>query len=256
MTQPHPEGDLHREAFTWPEGIRAAVSLTFDDARLSQITTGIPILDRFGVHATFYVSLHNLTMKHDEWRNAASSGHEIGNHTTSHPCSRGLYTPQKVCLEDFTLETIEADIVSANAALESLLGRRPVSFAYPCGQTYVGEGAARRSYKPVVARHFMTGRGFPQTRPNDPATLLPEYLRSRDLDNATPDQALSSVNEAADVSGWLVFTGHEIGDGSARQTIDVGTLEALLRVAADGGGILFGTVETVATYILANRPSQ
>ncbi len=256
MTQPHPEGDSYREAFAWPRGIRAAVSLTFDDARSSQITTGLPILDRFGIRATFYVSLDNLTRRLDEWRAAAASGHEIGNHTSSHPCSRGLYAPQTVCLESFTLATIEADIVSANAALESLLGRRPVSFAYPCGQTYVGEGESRRSYKPVVARHFMTGRGFPQSRHNDPATLIPEYLLSRDLDNATAEQAVSYLRDAVDRSGWLIFTGHEVGDGSNRQTVGRDTLETLLRVASEAGGILFGTVEAISTYILANRPSQ
>jgi peptidoglycan-N-acetylglucosamine deacetylase len=255
MTNPYPEGDLYCESFTWPEGTQAAVSLTFDDARISQITTGIPILDRYGAHATFYVSLNNLTRRLDEWRKAAAAGHEIGNHTTSHPCSRGLYGSLAAYLESFTLASIEADIVSASAELESLLGRRPVSFAYPCGQTYVGEGELQRSYKPVIAKHFMTGRGFPQSRHNDPATLRPEYLLSRDLDRATAGQAVGWMREAAAESGWLIFTGHEIGDGSVRQTVDSSTLETLLRVATEEG-ILVGTVEEISTYILANRPSQ
>ena len=33
--------------FSWPEGKKMALSLTFDDARLSQIDTGIPLLDKY-----------------------------------------------------------------------------------------------------------------------------------------------------------------------------------------------------------------
>lgn len=49
----------NREDFHWPEGKRAAISLTFDDARHTQITNGIPLLDEYGVKATFYVSLNS-----------------------------------------------------------------------------------------------------------------------------------------------------------------------------------------------------
>ena len=34
--------------FQWPEGKKMALSLTFDDARLSQIDNGIPLFDKFG----------------------------------------------------------------------------------------------------------------------------------------------------------------------------------------------------------------
>ena len=39
--------------FRWPKGKRAAVSLSFDDARTSQLDVGIPLLDRHKVPATF-----------------------------------------------------------------------------------------------------------------------------------------------------------------------------------------------------------
>ena len=39
----------------WPEGKKTALSLTFDDARLSQVDQGLPLLDAYGVKATFYV---------------------------------------------------------------------------------------------------------------------------------------------------------------------------------------------------------
>ena len=43
-------------AFKWPPGKRAAISLSFDDARLSQIDNGIALLEKYGIKATFFVS--------------------------------------------------------------------------------------------------------------------------------------------------------------------------------------------------------
>ena len=44
-------------AFRWPDGKRAALSLSFDDARLSQVDRALPIMDAHDVKGTFYVSL-------------------------------------------------------------------------------------------------------------------------------------------------------------------------------------------------------
>src|SRR5262245_13337281 len=73
--------------FTWPSGKRAAVSLSLDDALVSQADAGLPILDRNGVRATFYLSPGNVPERLEAWRNAVTSGHEMGNHTMTHPCS-------------------------------------------------------------------------------------------------------------------------------------------------------------------------
>lgn len=42
--------------FRWPEGKKMGLSLTFDDARLSQADKGISLLDKYGVKATYYLS--------------------------------------------------------------------------------------------------------------------------------------------------------------------------------------------------------
>jgi len=67
-----------QEDFRWPEGKHAAISLTFDDARHSQVTQGLPILDEYGTKATFYVSIRNMEGQLDAWKRAAINGHEIG----------------------------------------------------------------------------------------------------------------------------------------------------------------------------------
>ncbi len=64
--------------FAWPEGKHAAVSLSFDDARESQVISGTPLLDQYGVKATFYVVPSTMEKQLDGWKKAVTNGHEIG----------------------------------------------------------------------------------------------------------------------------------------------------------------------------------
>jgi len=62
-----------------------AISLSYDDARLSQIDKGIPILDKYNVKGTFYVSIGSMNKRLDGWKKAVANGHDIGNHSLTHP---------------------------------------------------------------------------------------------------------------------------------------------------------------------------
>ena len=166
---PYGGGPTLSKAFDWPDGKRVAVSLTFDDARLSQADVGIPILDRYGVKATFYVSTPRLEERLAAWKEAVAAGHEIGNHSMRHPCTGNFPWSRDKALEDYTLSEMASELDQASTEIERLLGVRPVSFAYPCGQTYVGRGENVRSYVPLVARRFLTGRGWRDEGANDPA---------------------------------------------------------------------------------------
>src|SRR5690242_18300226 len=79
------------KAIEWPEGKKVAVSLSFDDARLSQVDAGIPMLDEYGVKATFYLNPDPMRERLEGWRKAVASGHEIGNHSKTHPCSGNYF---------------------------------------------------------------------------------------------------------------------------------------------------------------------
>ena len=109
------------------------------------------------------------------WREISRAGHEIGNHTIGHPCSKALFDdPNLRCLESMTLAEIEADIVEASRRLrEGIPEQADFSFCYPCYQEHVGEGLTRQSYVPVVARHFIAGRGQGERGPQHPRHLRP-----------------------------------------------------------------------------------
>ena len=163
-----PSTDRQTGRFPWPGGKKCAVSLTFDDARPSQIDLGIPLLDRFGVKATFYVSPDALQERVDGWKRAAANGHEIGNHTMHHPCTGNYAFARSKTLEAYTLDQMARELDSASGLIRSLLSVQTVSFAYPCGQTFVGRGKKVKSYVPLVAGRFETGRLWLREDSNDP----------------------------------------------------------------------------------------
>jgi peptidoglycan/xylan/chitin deacetylase (PgdA/CDA1 family) len=205
---------------TWPNDCRAAVSLTFDDARLTQIDAGMSILDRYDVKATFYVSFPTLEQRLDAWRQAVAHGHEIGNHTLTHPCSGNFefVRPDRM-LEDFSLERMERELLGANEKIHALLAVQPTTFAYPCGQTFVGSGTQRKSYVPLIARHFAIGRIAFDEQANDPYYCDPAAVSGLDLDCLNWDEARALIELAIEQGRWLVLFGHEVGTGGRQVTL-------------------------------------
>jgi len=236
-------------AFAWPEGKRGAVSLTFDDARLSQADVGLPLLDRYGVKATFYVSPGRLEDRLPVWKQAVANGHEIGNHSLRHPCTGNFPFAREKALEDYNLSQMKHELEEANDVIESALGVRPATFAYPCGQKFVGRGRRLKSYVPVVAEMFQAGRGWMDEGANDPAFCDPAQLLGMELDGLDFEQARKLIDTATENGMWLVFAGHEIGDGG-RQTVRVDTLRAICEYARDPeNGIWIDTVENIGRYV-------
>jgi peptidoglycan/xylan/chitin deacetylase (PgdA/CDA1 family) len=242
-----------QEDFRWPDGKRAAISLTFDDARFSQISKGLPILDEYGVKATFYVSIRPLEERLDAWKKAVANGHEIGNHTLTHPCSGNFLFIRERALEDYTLDRMRSELVEANNIIERLLGVRPVSFAYPCGQKFVGRGRNLKSYVPLVAEEFLAGRGWMDEWANDPAFCDPAQLMAMELDGKSFEQVKQVIDRTLANGGWLIFCGHDIGEGG-RQTTRSSTLKALCEYAQDpANGLWLDTVEAATRHVLKQR---
>ena len=240
---------MNEPAFAWPGGRRAALSLTFDDARPSQIDAGLPILDRHRVRATFYVSFTNLERRLEAWKAAAAAGHEIGNHTVSHPCSANFRWSRNNGLEEFTLPRMERELTDAGDRIEQLLGMRPTTFAYPCGQTWVGRGEQVRSYVPLVARHFRIGRGYPDEAANNPAVCDLARVNGIGIDGAAAREVIDLVEHAVAEGEWLVLIGHDVDEGG-RQTVLTETLEAVCRYCADHEKDVWAdTVDRVGAYL-------
>lgn len=242
-----------RELFPWPEGIHFAVSLTFDDARFSQIDSGIPLLNAYNIKATFYLSPENIEPRIEGWRAAIINGHEIGNHSMTHPCTGNYAFSRNNALENYTLEQMADELDKANAFILSVLNICPMAFAYPCGQSFVGFGIHTRSYVPLVAERFVTGRKWLSEAANDPYICDMAQLMAMESDQKSFAEIVSLMEDAKAEGRWLILVGHEIGD-TGFQTTSLKMLDQLCQYANnEHNGVWMDTVSRIAAYILSHK---
>lgn len=241
------------KSFTWPDGKTMAVSLSWDDARNSQVQIGTPLLDRYGIKATFYVLPDKVAEELEGWQLAVKNGHEIANHSLTHPCSGNFLWTRDNALEDYSLEQIAAELIAANKKLTQLLGVTPTEFAYPCGQTFVGRGTATRSYVPVISEQFVSGRTWLDEEPNDPAFCDLAQLTGIEMDGKSFKQIKERIEKAKEKGLWLVLGGHEIGSKNF-QTTEAKMLKKLLPYLNDpANGIWVAPVGEISAYIKDKR---
>lgn len=205
----------------FPSGCQAAVSLSFDDGMQSQLEIAVPLLNDRNLRATFYLNPRGTSLESDdwlerwsEWKVVAEQGHELGNHSLTHPCSRA-FSDQLVerCLETMTLTDIEADILEAERRLQILIGVSKRTFAYPCYQDFVGCGPSRQSYVPIIAKYFVAARGGGEYPDNHPLTCDLHYLWSLKAEYLRSAELIGWTERAVQRGRWLIVTFHGVDEG-------------------------------------------
>ncbi len=98
------------------------IALTFDDGPHPTYTPQIlDILKEYDIPATFFVIGENVDRHPDLVSRAVAEGHEIGNHTQTHP------------LKQLTDEQMEAEISACEATIAECIDCRPRLFRPPGG---------------------------------------------------------------------------------------------------------------------------
>ena len=138
---------------------KCAVALTYDDALNVDLDHAIPVLDSLGLKGTFYLSgfFPGCRERLREWKRVAAHGHELANHTLFHPCigtGRSWVKPD-YDLTTYTLTRLVDEIRMNNTLLQSLDGKTVRTFAYPCGDTSVGD----TTYVEAIKDYFVSARG-------------------------------------------------------------------------------------------------
>jgi len=239
--------------FKWPEGKKAAISLTFDDARFSQVDTGTALLDKYGVKATFFVVTSSVEQRLDGWKKAVANGHEIGNHTMTHPCTGNFLWSRKNALENYSINDIQNEITECNTRIKELLGVTAEVFAYPCGQKFVGRDTNTKSYVPLISKMFILGRGWRDEALVDPLFCDLSQVSGIEMDGKSFDEILPLIEEAKKNGQWLILAGHEMGEGGV-QTTQLSMLKQLIEyIQNPSNQIWIAPAGTVAEYIEKNR---
>lgn len=202
----HPENS--KEALgascAWPKE-KAAVSLTYDDATPTQLTTAAPALRRHGLRATFFLT--DVRSNPAPWTALRNDGHELAAHTFKHPCptSNG-FVKEGDANEDYDFARMERELDENLEMLKSLGEIAPFTFAYPCGVTWIG--AEHKSYVPLVEERFLAARGVAsQTAGHKPdlMNVATYFLKT------TSAELIRRLDEARADKSWVVFGFHGIG---------------------------------------------
>lgn len=187
---------------------RPIISFTFDDVPQSAFDNAVPILNRYGINGTFYVSggLSNLNSEEEtetsekylslsSLRSLVEQKHQIGCHTYSHyqlnlGSAKGLYNDSLQNLECLKRH-IGIDVVN--------------HFSYPFGLVSFEE-------KRLLSELYDTMRS---SRPGlnvgeiDLFLLRSVCIYSKQFDRA---EMIEVIKEAVDKRAWLIFYTHGVQD--------------------------------------------
>jgi peptidoglycan/xylan/chitin deacetylase (PgdA/CDA1 family) len=207
------EGWAAEHHFAWPNHVKAAVSLGYDDALDSQLDNAIPALERNGLRGSFYLTLGGETLmtRLPEWRAVAASGHELGNHTLFHQCSRSAPDREWVTaandLDAISVEQLLAQIRVGNSMLHAIDGKTERTFTVPCGDMKAGG----EDYLPSIEPLFVAIKGDLGGVIPDMQLLDPYMVGVTVPVDVTGEQLIELVKGAAAKGTMINITFHGIG---------------------------------------------
>lgn len=172
------------------------VSLTFDDGYSCQYEAALPLLEKYGIAATFYITAGVLGqpgyLTTDQVASLSQKGHEIGSHCTTHRNLKKL--PPK---------EIEGELLESKLILENLVKSPVEHFAAPFGAWNVEVMRQIKKYyksSRTIAPGMNTCHG-----------LNPFFIHAHvALRTTSPSDVERWVKEAETQEKWLVLVYHRI----------------------------------------------
>lgn len=231
---------------------RGYVSLAYDDGLDSQLDVAVPQLEKAGLHGTFYLTWDNMKDRLDEWAVLPSRGHELANHTVTHPCD----------LRRRRVSTFAArEIDPLQRWLAKIEGpSRGRDFAYPCDVTDLGSGTSNeqaRRYARLLRRSGMLSARTSEGPPNSLHWTLHAPYRLQALALAYDTSGLDDVEaylaKAISRDAWAILVFHEIGDGKRSDGFITPTEHTAVLQTIGRLEVPCGTVETAVRAAAGHR---
>ncbi|HYH03832.1 MAG TPA: cellulose binding domain-containing protein [Bacillota bacterium] len=210
-------------------GFKGAVSYTFDDANSSQIAH-YPELKALGVPMTFCLTTNKSEAASSTWAQALKDGHELGNHTQTHPAT-----------------ATASDIDACTTFIEQQFGVTPLTMAAPYGDM---------SYVSFAQSRFLLNRGVwgGSIAPNDntdPYNLLCHIPAT----SASASTMTSVVNTARAKGNWQIMLIHGFTGGTdyAYQPVDIDQFTQSVNDVKAFGDMWIDSVINIGSYWRAQK---
>ncbi|QEY19207.1 polysaccharide deacetylase [Cellvibrio sp. KY-GH-1] len=200
-------------AFKWPNGAKAAVNLAYDDALDSQLDNAIPTLNKYKLKGTFYLNVVSPTLntRLEEWRKAAKEGHELGNHSIFHQCSKSSPGRDWVAadrdLDKVSVTQMQDQVKVTNSFLHAIDGKTERTYTPPC----IDLNAGGANYVDGLKSEFVAFKAMGGGVTPDMKTLDPYRVGVDFPNNVTGAQLIAIVKDAAAKGTMANFTFHGVG---------------------------------------------
>ena len=202
------------------------VSFTFDDFPRSALCNGGPILERFGLRATYYASFGLMgsviatgrVFAQDDVVGLLGAGHELGCHTFDH-CDSWSTRPDR----------FEASLARNQRALDACVaGCTFRSFSYPIS-------VPRPRNKRIAGRRYASCRCGGQTfnRGSADLALLKAFFIEKSRDDLAAIRHVIDRNAAS--RGWLIFATHDIDENPTAYGCTPNVFESVVRYSVESG---------------------
>lgn len=201
----------------WPNGAKAAVCLTYDDALDGHLDVAIPQLDAAGLKGTFFCTGNSPTLykRMEDWRAAARNGHELGNHTLFHPClgvkangTKQDWVKPEYDLRNYTFAQLMNELKTENTLLKAIDGKESRSYGYTCSDCMAGEINFTDSIKKLFVGARSDGK-IPDTMKGYNVYLTPSW----GVNSPTAEQLINYINEAKEKGTIAIIMFHSVGGG-------------------------------------------
>lgn len=204
-----------------PSHPRCIVSLTYDDALPCHFESVAPLLEEHDLRGTFYVPCSPAFFTHAEsWREVATQGHELGNHTLFHPCHDATWLDEAYDLRHYTASRWTDEVRLANEVLSLIDGRSVRSFGNTCHHNIVGSGKTAANIDALAPKHFVAARGELTGKPVDLKKINWFNLGTRGADNTSFDELREEIDRMSVRGGWLILTMHGVGARDHKLHVD------------------------------------
>lgn len=192
----------------WYDNKKAASSLTFDDAISGQFTDAMPIMDVNNIKGTYFLTSQNIVSQLGGWSlviNAIKSGHEIANHSVTHPT-----------LINLSDAAINKEFKDCNDAILANARVKSITMAYPNGSG--GDNSVADQKVRDIAKKYFIGARAAGGDYNDYNFFDVEEnyfkVRSPMINDGTSAASFASmISNTINVQGWFCPTYHGIVNG-------------------------------------------
>ena len=148
---------------------RKSLALTFDDGPSESTPALLELLAKFGVRATFFMCGANVERLPEIAKAVAAAGHEIGNHSDTHPR-----------FDFHSGAFIYRELAEAQRKIADATGVSPKLFRAPYGVRWFGLGAAQKRLNLLGVMWTIIGRDWLWPAPRISA-LLTGQARAGDI---------------------------------------------------------------------------